>query len=90
MMTKNRENPALSRHYENNVVNFGQHYFHNVYIRFAHIHIMKIMLTDIHDIFPHNYPKICLVSFIFHNEKSLPDTTNYANNVYQNENNVDQ
>ena len=27
---------------------------HNVYIRFAHIHIMKIMVTDIHDIFPHN------------------------------------
>ena len=38
----------------------------------------------------HNYPKIFLVSFIFHNEKSLPDTTNYANNVDQNENNVDQ
>ena len=52
MMTENRENPALSRHYENNVVNIGQHYFHNVYIRFAHIHIMKIMVTDIHDIFP--------------------------------------
>ena len=36
------------------VVNIGQHYFHNVYIRFAHIHIMKIMVTDIHDIFPQN------------------------------------
>ena len=36
------------------VVNIGQHYFHNGHLRFAQIPIMKIMLTDIHDIFPHN------------------------------------
>ena len=48
------------------------------------------MLTKFRCISSHNYPKNFLVSFIFHNEKNLPDTTNYANNVDQNENNVDQ
>ena len=38
------------------VVNIGQHYFDNVYPRFARIHIIKIMLTDIHDIILHNEP----------------------------------
>ena len=52
--SKNRENPQFSRHYDNNAVNIGQHYFHNVNFRFAQILIMKIMLTDIHGIFPHN------------------------------------
>ena len=33
-------------------MNIGQHYFHNVNFRFAQILIMKIMLTDIHGIFP--------------------------------------
>ena len=50
--SKNRENPQFSRHYDNNAVNIGQHYFHNVNFRFAQILIMKIMLTDIHGIFP--------------------------------------
>ena len=36
------------------VVNIGQHYFHNVDFRFAQNHIMKIMLTNIHDTIPHN------------------------------------
>ena len=35
-------------------VNIGQNYFHNEYFRFAQILIMKIILTDIHGIFPHN------------------------------------
>jgi len=35
-------------------VNIGPNYFHNEYFRFAQIHIMKIILTDIHGIFPHN------------------------------------
>ena len=38
--------------YANNVRNFGQHYFNNVNFRFAQIHIMKIMLTKVHDILP--------------------------------------
>ena len=33
---------------------FGQHYFHNVNLRFASIHIMKIMLTKKSDIIVHN------------------------------------
>ena len=33
-----------------NVVNIGHHYFHNVDMSKANIHIMKIMLTDIHHI----------------------------------------
>ena len=36
-------------------VNIGPNYFHNEYFRFAQIHIMKIILTDIHGIFPHNF-----------------------------------
>ena len=36
-------------------VNIGQNYFHNEYFRFAQILIMKIILTDIHGIFPHNW-----------------------------------
>ena len=56
--SKNRENPQFSRHYDNNAVNIGQHYFHNVNFRFAQILIMKIMLTDIHGIFPHNFSRI--------------------------------
>ena len=52
-LIENRENPQFSRHYDNNAVNIGQHYFHNVNFRFAQILIMKIMLTDIHGIFPH-------------------------------------
>ena len=35
-------------------VNIGPNYFHNEYFRFAQILIMKIILTDIHGIFPHN------------------------------------
>ena len=53
-------------------VNIGQNYFHNEYFRFAQILIMKIILTDIHGIFPHNDVKIFLVCTRFHNEKSLP------------------
>ena len=53
-LIENRENPQFSRHYDNNAVNIGQHYFHNVNFRFAQILIIKIMLTDIHGIFPHN------------------------------------
>jgi len=49
--SKNRENPQFSRHYDNNAVNIGQHYYE---IRFAQMLIMKIMLTDSHGIFPHN------------------------------------
>ena len=33
-----------------NAVNIGQHYFHNEDLSEAKIHIMKIMLTDIHGI----------------------------------------
>ena len=33
-----------------NAVNIGQHYFHNEDLGEAKIHIMKIMLTDIHGI----------------------------------------
>ena len=39
-------------------VNIGQNYFHNEYFRFAQILIMKIILTDIHGIFPHNGHKL--------------------------------
>ena len=35
-------------------VNIDQHYFHNVYLRFAQTHIMKIMLINIHGTIPHN------------------------------------
>ena len=70
--SKNRENPQFSRHYDNNAVNIGQHYFHNVNFRFAQILIMKIILTDIHGHYSHNVVKIFLVCTRFHNEKSLP------------------
>ena len=33
---------------------FGQHYFHNVDLRFAPVNIMKIMLTKKSDIIVHN------------------------------------
>ena len=55
-----------------NVVNIGHHYFHNVDMSEANIHIMKIMLTEIHDHYFHNVVKIFLVCTRFHNEKSLP------------------
>ena len=54
----------------NSVVNIDQHYFHNVSLSEAKMNIMKIMLINIDDHYFHNYPKIFLVSFIFHNEKS--------------------
>mgnify|MGYP003325868663 CR=1 FL=1 len=41
-----------------NVVNIGQHYFHNGNLSEAKMPIMKIMLTDIHDHYIHNVVKI--------------------------------
>ena len=37
---------------------FGQHYFHNVDLRFASVNIMKIMLTKKSDTIVHNVRKI--------------------------------
>ena len=68
--SKNRENPQFSRHYDNNVVNIGQHYFHNVNFRFAQILIMKI--------FPPNDVKI---SIFYDGQYSGP---NYFHNSNEN------
>ena len=54
-----------------------------VNIRFAHIHIMKIMVTEIHDHYFHNVVKIFLVYFIFHNEKSDGQYSNRDTSVIE-------
>ena len=66
-----------------NVVNIGHHYFHNVDMSEANIHIMKIMLTDIHAHYFHNVVKIFLVYFIFHNEKSDGQYSNRDTSVIE-------
>ena len=55
---------------------FGQHYFHNVDLRYASINIMEIMLTKKSDIIVHNsisffkeIPKLCSESEL-ENEKN--------------------
>ena len=40
--TKNRENPQFSRHYDNNVVNIGQNYFHNVDLSVAKVRLLIV------------------------------------------------
>ena len=54
---------------------FGQHYFHNVNLRFASIHIMKIMLTKKSDIIVHNVVK----------GSAFPDGKYFGQNYFHND-----